>query len=255
MRELAACFGEGTSELRAIVVEAASRPTFRRNPPRNRIGRRRRQRIANRLRPRSNPSPLAARAPAGAGPSGSADGTVLANAGGWLHNIAGEAYVVLPDGCAAFAALEGLDAKTVRNQVARLNRHRERKTPSGNANTFRAELAEDRRVDGMVLPGNLIWDDEPTPLVADALGRRRQRARRTAFGCAPSPPGSCGTGPRHGADAGSFRASGTSRSAAGCVTGQPRGRRCGRTTAGGDRGRLGRGRPVVGPLVPGSSGV
>ena len=74
MRELAACFGEGPSELRAIVVEAASRLTLRSPPPpraRTRIGRRRRQRIANRLRPRSNPSPSAARAPAGAGSPGS----------------------------------------------------------------------------------------------------------------------------------------------------------------------------------------
>ena len=103
------------------------------------------------------------------------DGTVPVNAeGGWLHNIAGEAYVVVPDGFEEFAALEQVEAKTVRNRVARLGRHRERSSGSGAANTFRAELADGRRVDGMVFPGELLWDDRPPPEAAGKRGRRRR---------------------------------------------------------------------------------
>lgn len=71
---------------------------------------------------------------------------------GWLHNIAGEAYVVVPDGFAALAGLEEVEPKTVKNRVVRLGRHRERATPSGAANTFRAEIADGRRVEGVVFP-------------------------------------------------------------------------------------------------------
>ena len=103
------------------------------------------------------------------------DGTIAVNAeGGWLYNVAGEAYVVVPDGFEAFAAVEGVAAKTVRNRVARLGRHRERGSGSGSANTFRAELADGRRVEGMVFPGDLIWDDDP-PAEADAPSGRRRR--------------------------------------------------------------------------------
>ena len=90
------------------------------------------------------------------------------------HNIAGEAYVVVPDGFEAFAALEGVEAKTVKHRIARLGRHRERSSPTGAANTFRAELADGRRAEGMVFDGELIWDDDPPPEADGRLGRRRR---------------------------------------------------------------------------------
>ena len=84
------------------------------------------------------------------------------------------AYVVVPECYDAFARVENLDANTVKNQEARLGRHRERKTPSGKANTFRAELADGRRVDSMVFPGDLIWDNKAPRQADGALGRRRR---------------------------------------------------------------------------------
>ena len=107
--------------------------------------------------------------------TGLSNGTIAPNAaGGWLHNIAEEVYVVLPDCFEAFAAPEQVDAKTVRNRVVRLGRHRERSSPSGTANTFRAELTDGRRVEGMVFPGDLIWEDDPPPEAGSALGWRRR---------------------------------------------------------------------------------
>lgn len=104
------------------------------------------------------------------------EGRIAVNAeGGWLHNIAGEAYVVVPDGFEEFAGVEGVEAKTVRNRVVRLGRHRERGSRSGAANTFRAELADGRQVEGMVFPGELVWDgNTPPPAAEGALGRRRR---------------------------------------------------------------------------------
>ena len=214
MRELAACFGEGLSELRAIAVEAAVRVGLaidaaasaaapaaeeRRNeceqpdekPSGCEPGDRSEETPAEEDRP-APPAPDAnAASPAqppqpiggeGAGwrwfnwvRAGLRDGKIPANAErGWLHNIAGEAYVVVPECFDAFARVKNVDAKTVKNQVARLGRHRERKTPSGKANTFCAELPDGRRVDGMVFPGELIWDDKPPPQADGALGRRRR---------------------------------------------------------------------------------
>ena len=100
--------------------------------------------------------------------------TAVNAGGGWLHKIAGEAYVVVPDGFEAFATPEGAEAKTVKNRVARLGRHRERSSPTGAANTFRAELEDGRRTEGMVLDGELLWDDEMPPEAAGKLGRRRR---------------------------------------------------------------------------------
>ena len=103
------------------------------------------------------------------------DGSIPVNAdGGWPHNVAGEAYVVAPDGFEEFAAVEGVEAKTVKNRVARLGRRRERGARSGAANTFRAELADGRRADGMVFPGELVWDGDPPAEADGALGRRRR---------------------------------------------------------------------------------
>ena len=46
--------------------------------------------------------------------------------------------------------------------------------PLAAANVFRAELADGRRVEGMVFPGELIWDDEAPAETAGALGGRRR---------------------------------------------------------------------------------
>ena len=214
MRELATYFGEGPGELRAIAVEAAARVGLAFDVPAPETGPADGEPCKECEQPEekssdgepadaseeppadedlssppaTDPQTLSAAQPLepiggeGAGwrwfnwvRAGLRDSTIPANAeGSWLYNIAGEAYVVLPDGFEAFGALEGLDAKTVRNQVARLGRHRERKTPSGKANTFRAELPDGRRVDGMVFLGELIWDEDPPPLADGALGRRRR---------------------------------------------------------------------------------
>ena len=201
MRELAAYFGEGPSELRVIADEAAVRVGLAIDAPAPEaapaaVGPCEGADALEETRTEEDrPVPPAADAKAAspAGPlepiggegagwrwfnwvrAGLRDGKIPANAeGGWLHNIAGEAYVVMPECFDAFAAVENVDAKTVKNQVARLGRHRERKTPSGKANTFRAELPDGRRVDGMVFPGDLIWDDKAPPQADGALGRRRR---------------------------------------------------------------------------------
>ena len=94
--------------------------------------------------------------------TGLRDGSVPVNAvGAWLHNIAGEGYVVSPTCFEAFAAGRELAPATVRNGVGRLGRHRQRASPSGSANVFRAVLADGSRVKGMVFPGELFWDDDP----------------------------------------------------------------------------------------------
>ena len=60
-----------------------------------------------------------------------------------------------------FAAIEGVEVRTIKNRVAKLRQHRLRKWERGIANTFRAELADGRRVEGMLFAGELIWDDDP----------------------------------------------------------------------------------------------
>ena len=90
------------------------------------------------------------------------DGSVPVNTpGAWLHDIAGEAYAVSPACFEAFAAGRDLAPVTVRHRVVRLRRHRQRASPSGSANVFRAVLADGSRVKGMVFPGELIWDNDP----------------------------------------------------------------------------------------------
>ena len=55
------------------------------------------------------------------------DGTSTVNAeGAWLHNIASETYVVVPDGFEAFARLDAGEAESAKNRVPRSGRHRER---------------------------------------------------------------------------------------------------------------------------------
>ena len=187
---LAAYFGDGPSELRAIAEEAERRiglpldrgpaasapPT----PPKE-------EATADRpdapqpqpatAEPVPNSTPDSKRTPPpaiggeGAGwewinwvRAGLRDGSIQVNAAGaWLHNIEGEAYVVAPACFEAFAAGRELAPATVRNRVVRLGRHRQRASPSGSANVFRAVLADGSRVKGMVFPGELIWDDNPPP--------------------------------------------------------------------------------------------
>ena len=107
--------------------------------------------------------------------AGLRDGSVPVNtAGAWLHNIAGEAYAVSPACFEAFAAGRDLAPATVRNRVVRLGRHRQRASPSGAANVFRAVLADGSRVKGMVFPGELVWDDDPPPRAnASLVGKGR----------------------------------------------------------------------------------
>jgi len=184
LRALAAYFGGGPSELRDIAAEAERRvglPLDRAPAP---VGR-----PVGAAAPEAGDDTEAAGAtrPAariggeGAGwdwinwvRAGLRDGTIAVNGeGGWLHNVGGEAYVVMPDGFEAFAAREGVAARTVRHRVVRLGRHRERSTRSGAANTFRAELADGRRVRGMVFPGELVWDADPPPQGGAFADRRR----------------------------------------------------------------------------------
>ena len=107
--------------------------------------------------------------------AGLRDGSVAVNTpGAWLHNIAGEAYVVARACFEAFAAGRDLAPATVRNRVVRLGRHRQRASPSGSANLFRAVLADGSRVKGMVFPGELVWDDDPPPRAnASLVGKGR----------------------------------------------------------------------------------
>ena len=184
LRALAAHFGDGPSELRAIAEEAERRiglPLDRgpaapapAAPPVEATAAD--PRDAPRPQP-AKPEPAPERPPPpaiggeGAGwewvnwvRSGIRDGSVPVNtAGAWLHNIEGEAYAVSPACFEAFAAGRGIAAATVRNRVARLGRHRQRASPSGAANVFRAVLADGSRVKGMVFPGELVWDDDPPP--------------------------------------------------------------------------------------------
>ena len=195
LRALAAYFGDGPSELRAIACEAERRiglPLDRGpaasapDPPR--------AEEAAADRPTAPQSPPATSRPApeqtpphviggeGAGwewinwmRAGLRDGSLAINApDAWLHNIEGEAYAVSPACFEAFAAGRDLAPGTVRHRVVRLKRHRQHETPSGSSNVFRAVLADASRVKGMVFPGELVWDDDPPPRGnARLVGKRR----------------------------------------------------------------------------------
>ena len=101
------------------------------------------------------------------------DGSIAVNAEhGWLHNVGGAAFVVVPDGYEAFEAPDGASPKTVRNRVSNLGRQRRRKWQGRRVDEFRARLADGLRVSGMVFPGELIWDDRPPPAsAAEVEGR------------------------------------------------------------------------------------
>ena len=199
LRALAAYFGDGPSELRAIAEEAERRiglPLDRGPPVSAPDAPPAEETTADRThapQPQAatdapEPAPERASPPAiggeGAGwewinwvRAGLRDGSVPVNAGGaWLHNIAGEAYAVAPACFEAFAAGRDLATATIRNRVVRLGRHRSRASRSGAANLFRAVLADGSRVEGMVFPGELFWDD-----IGVAWGARRTYG----YACAP----------------------------------------------------------------------
>ena len=190
LHALAAYFGDDPSELRAIACEAERRiglpldrgPVASTSdaPPVEEAA------AGRRAAPQSPPAastPAPERTPPpaiggeGAGwewinwvRTGLRDGSLAVNApGAWLHNIAGEAYVVSPACFETFAAGRDLAPATVRNRVVRLGRHRSRASPSGAANLFRAVLADGSRVQGMVFPGELVWDDDPPPSAGASL--------------------------------------------------------------------------------------
>jgi len=94
--------------------------------------------------------------------------------GGWLHNIEGDAFAVLPACFEGYAAEMEVEWKKVKNQVTRLRRHRTRETRSGAASNFTAELADGRWAQGLLFDGELFWDESPPP-AADAMLRRRRR--------------------------------------------------------------------------------
>ena len=172
LRALAAHFGDGPEQgarsPRRRNVGSASRSTAGRPCPFPL--RRRRKKPQRTARPPRNHKPRrpSPRVQAHARPR------AYTAADAWLHNIAGEAYVVSPACFEAFAAGRDLAPATVRNRVVRLGRHRQRASPSGSANVFRAVLADGSRVKGMVFPGELIWDDDPPPRAnAGLVGKGR----------------------------------------------------------------------------------
>ena len=195
LRALAAYFGNGPSELRAIAEEAERRIglALDRGPPvsvpaappaeegaADRADTPQPQAATTEPAPERTPPP--AIGGEGAGwewinwvRTGLRDGSVAVNTpGAWLHNIAGEAYAVAPACFEAFAAGRDLAPATVRHRVVRLRRHRSRASRSGAANLFRAVLADGSRVEGMMFPGELIWDDDPPPRAnAGLVGKSR----------------------------------------------------------------------------------
>ena len=108
--------------------------------------------------------------------AGLRDGSVAINAdGAWVHNIAGEAYVVAPACFEAFAAGRKFAAATVRNRVVLLGRHQVRASRSCAANLFRAVFADGSRAEGgMMFPGALIWDEDSPPRSNAELDRKRR---------------------------------------------------------------------------------
>ena len=102
------------------------------------------------------------------------DGSMGANAeDGWLHRIGNEAFVMVPDGFDAFAAVGSEESsKNVRNRVTKLAKHRVRFWRGRKADEFRAHLEDGRKAKGMMFPGDLFWDDNPPPLSKSVLDRR-----------------------------------------------------------------------------------
>ena len=191
LREVAAYFGEGASELREIghdaqariglpVVDPAPDPAPAEDAPKcewsPRADTTAGRSVATSAPAREEPAGDEAPGPYNGAPSdigderegwrwinwvraGLRDGGVVANAAdGWLHNIGGDAYCVEPDCFETLAASESARVKTVRNRLVRLERHRAKRRPWGKQDAFPAQLADGRRVSGMLFPGELFWD-------------------------------------------------------------------------------------------------
>jgi len=121
-------------------------------------------------------------------------GEVAVNAAdGWLHNIGGRAYVVVPDCFEAFAAVDGVRWKTVKNRVARLRLHALRRSASGGVDAYRAQFPDGHRVTGMLFPGEMVWGVDEPPVGHAVLGRRPDPARGQAVpdGAATAALGRC----------------------------------------------------------------
>lgn len=181
LREVAAYFGEGGSELREISHDAQARiglpvADTAGNPvsPEN---------ASNREpEPHGETTALDDGAPSDIGDGREGwrwinwvrarllNGGVVTNASdGWLHNIGGDAYCVEPACFETFAASESVRVKTVRNRLLRLDRHRAKRRSWGKQDAFPAQLADGRRVSGMLFPGKLFWDDAAPAESAAAL--------------------------------------------------------------------------------------
>ncbi len=71
--------------------------------------------------------------------------------------------MVDPDCFEALAAAESMPPKSIRNRVLKLGRHSTRRSESGRADAFKADLADGRRASGMLFPGELFWDKDAPP--------------------------------------------------------------------------------------------
>ena len=189
LREVAAYFGGGSSDLRGIADDAAARiglPSLVSAAGREASGGNAvsvaggMEGEATATAAREARTPEAAPSDIGDGRvgwrwfnwvrAGLRDGSVRANAeGGWLHNIGGSAFVVEPDCFEALAAAESMPPKSIRNRVVKLGRHGNRRSGAGRADSFPAHLADGRRVSGMVFPGELFWDEDAPPASTSAL--------------------------------------------------------------------------------------
>ena len=185
--EVAAYFGGGPSDLRRIADDAAARigmPVVPPEPVHETAGENgdAAERGAESDAPSATADGGGGRAPnPGPAPSdigdgrvgwqwfnwaraGLRDGSVRPNAeGGWLHNIEGSAFVVDPDCFEALAVAESMPPKSIRNRVLKLGRHSTRRSESGRADAFKADLADGRRPTGMLFPGELFWDEDAPP--------------------------------------------------------------------------------------------
>ena len=210
LHALAAYFGDGPSELRAIAEEAERRirlpldrgPAASAPPAQEAAADRPHapQPQAATAEPEPKRTPPPAIGGEGAGwewinwvRAGLRDGSVAVNAAGaWLHNIEGEAYAVSPACFEALADGRDIAPGTIRNRVVRLGRHRQRASSSGSANVFRAVLADGSRVKAWCSPGSssgtTIHRRVRTPRWSTKAGDRPEAGR----GFAPSPRAACG---------------------------------------------------------------
>ena len=93
------------------------------------------------------------------------EGSVPLNEG-WLYNVDGDAFMVVPYCFARYCEETALEWKTVKNQVTRLRKHRPRVHESRAASLHKAVLPgapKRKQTAGLLFPGDLFWDDEEPP--------------------------------------------------------------------------------------------